>query len=96
MAKTRPSSCASIKNKKQRLITTINVYGPTSQRAAQDLNEIENFYDLNNTIEEHKSTSTVLICCDFNSKVGKRKEFEMCLGNFSRGLRNSNGQSLVD
>ncbi|GFO44724.1 RNA-directed DNA polymerase from mobile element jockey-like [Plakobranchus ocellatus] len=33
---------------------------------------------------------------DFNSKVGKRSGEESCLGNYSRGFRNENGENLVD
>ena len=45
-----------------------------------------------------KLTSSVLIVGgDFNGKVGKRiDDQELCIGRWSRGTRNDNGQKLID
>ena len=42
------------------------------------------------------STKTVIIAGDFNSKVGKRTGIETCMGAHTSGVRNENGQSLIN
>ena len=55
-------------------------------------------YSLNTLISEHqnKDTSLLLICGDFNAKVGTNNDDAECVGRFSRGHRNLSGQCLID
>ncbi len=80
----------------QRIITIINVYAPTTARVAHDQTEIENLYEeLNTLVAQFKSKTSLILCGDFNAKVGVRNQ-ETCLGRYSRGIRNNSGQCLVD
>ena len=81
------------------IITIINVYAPTAERAKKFPHEISQFYtDLTKTTTQLKklSTSALFIAGDFNSKVGVKRDLETCIGSWSRGYRNENGQRLVD
>ena len=53
---------------------------------------------INTLISEHqnKDTSLLLICGDFNAKVGTNNDDAECVGRFSRGHRNVSGQCLID
>ena len=42
------------------------------------------------------STKLVIVAGDFNAKIGKRTGTESCMGRYSRGERNPNGQELVN
>lgn len=87
------------KKKEKNLLTVVNVYAPTSKRAADNSNELEDVYsDLAKVLEETKKESSLtLIGGDFNAKVGKRENGEEeCLGRYSRGRRNESGQKLID
>ncbi|ELU03024.1 hypothetical protein CAPTEDRAFT_118401 [Capitella teleta] len=72
----------------------VQVYAPTA-----DADEIEKevFYgELNNIITENKKYDDVLIVCrDFNSKVGCIKEDDV-VGLYGLGVRNESGDRLVD
>ena len=67
----------------------------------EDPNELDQMYaEIGETITKINSdrttkTSLLIIAGDFNAKVGKTKG-EQCLGSYSRGTRNTNGQTLVD
>ena len=81
------------------IITVINVYAPTSERARKYQHETEKmFRDLEKVCLEvdRIKTSMKIIAGDFNAKVGKRTGDETCLGKWSRGIRNSNGSRLID
>ena len=49
---------------------------------------------LNNGLK-NLSASVILIAGDINGKVGKADEFEICIGKWTRGYRNDNGQKFV-
>ena len=81
---------------RRRFLSVINVYAPTSP-VSKDRPEIrDKFYqDLQDTITKQKG-DTILIAGDLNSKVGsKQDEVETCLGSFSKGKQNENGEELV-
>ena len=82
------------------LISIIDVYAPTSELVDQNFTVLENMYnDINNTIDDLENKSMIFLTGDWNSKVGKktRKDInDSCLGQFSRGIRNNNGQQLID
>ena len=46
--------------------------------------------------KEEKKADMVILAGDFNSKVGKVQIGDICLGNFSKGKRNENGEALVN
>ena len=80
----------------RKIITIVNVYGPTSTKTTQDRGEIDHLYDeLSNLAARFRNKTTLVVCGDFNAKVGKKCE-ESCIGNYSKGQRNNNGQCLVD
>ena len=82
---------------KTNIISIINIYAPTSQRAAKFPEETQGFYsDLNNTIETLGNKTILFIGGDFNAKVGKYEEGETCIGHFSKGKRNDNGNLVID
>ena len=76
----------------------ISVYAPTAERATQHPEESRNLYnDLttpNNNLK-NLSTSTILIAEYFIGKAGKADDFETCIGKWTLGQRNDNGQKLV-
>ena len=86
--------------KPKKLITIINVYAPQSGRLKISSDELDEMYNqLNTLVSEHnknKDTSLLLICGDFNAKVGKNNDGTECLGQYSRGRRNVSGQCLID
>ena len=71
------------------------VYEPQSGRLTESLEELDKLYnELNVALDE--ITGMVFICGDFNAKIGKRQEGEECMGRYTRGRRNTSGQTLVD
>ena len=74
----------------------INTHLPTSVTTAIDSDERDNIYNEIQKLFREYQRETILIAGDFNSKVGKKIDGENCLGNFSKGVRNDNGQRLVD
>ena len=69
------------KNLIDHIITIINVYGRTTERASQHLEELRDLYNDLTTLSndlKNLSTSMILIAGDFNRKVGKADEFETC------------------
>ena len=80
-------------------ILLVNVYAPTSGVAKKDRQQVRKMYgELKTLLAEFKklSTKTVIVAGDFNSKIGKRTGTETCMGKYSRGTRNQNGEDLVD
>ena len=61
-------------------------------------NSMKCIVSLNTLISEHqnKDTSLLLICGDFNAKVGTNNDDAECVGRFSRGHGNVSGQCLID
>ena len=43
-----------------------------------------------------RNKTLVFIAWDFNAKIVKRKEGDTCIGRFSKGIRNSNGHTLIE
>ena len=88
------------KTKEKNLITIINIYAPHSGIVSKNPEKLTKFYDeLENTrynIESENASSLVLICGDFNARVGKSNAADPCIGSHARGTRNANGQALVD
>ena len=84
-------------NKIKHCITVINVHAPVKE----DPNEPDQMHaEIGETITKINSdrttkTSLLIIAGDFNAKVGKTKG-EQCLGSYSRGTRNTSGQTLVN
>ena len=68
------------------------MHGPTTERATQYPAELRNLYNDLTTL----STSMILTAGDFNGKVGRADEFETCIGKWTRGHRNDNGQKIVE
>ena len=87
------------KNKEiTKLVTIINVYGPTSQRAERDSDELDSFYTkLDETINSVGRSSILILAGDFNAKVGHKQQIDYtCIGNYSKGKRNRNGEKLLE
>ena len=78
-------------------LTLINVYSPTSERTRKNPTETQAFYDqLSKTYKEYKPRSEfVIICGDFNSKIGLKRNNENFMGKYGKGTRNSNGEIMV-
>ena len=75
------------------------VYGPHSKLCADDPQTRENFYDCLDRAwkQTNKGRALNFITGDFNSKVGCKQSFEEdCIGVHSKGIRNENGQALID
>ncbi|GFO26877.1 craniofacial development protein 2-like [Plakobranchus ocellatus] len=82
---------------KVKSLTIINLYAPTSALTKNNPDELDKFYnDLQTLIDSLPNNTIIIFAGDFNSKVGKRSGEEICLGNYSRGFRNENGENLVD
>ena len=80
-------------------ILLVNVYAPTSGVAKKDQQQVKKMYsELKTLLDSFKklSTKTVIIAGDFNAKIGKKTGTETCMGNYSRGTRNQNGEDLVN
>ena len=80
--------------RRKHLITIINCYSPYY---GFDEEEISKFYDeLENTVRKLRNTSSMLfVCGDLNASVGKRTD-ENCMGRYSKGVANPNGDRLKE
>ena len=78
-------------------ITTFVVYAPTSSYCDEDADE---FYDqLQDALDETKKRNIIMICGDFNAKIGKGQkpgDSNACVGNYGLGLRNDREQKLIE
>ena len=82
---------------KTNLISIINVYAPTSQRSERYPEEKDTFYrQLSNATDDLGNKTLLFIAGDFNAKIGKGIQGDTCIGQFSKGLRNSNGHTLIE
>ena len=85
-----------------RSLIIINVYAPHSKLTEKDPKiRIELYDTLDKLVKEKEKEghgkNIILLAGDFNSKVGKNLgNIDQCLGQYSRGIRNENGQALVD
>ena len=81
---------------KPRNITLIQVYGPTTAAADE---EMERFYhDLSQAVKQVPKRDTLLIMGDFNAKVSRREPSTMlsAVGLYGLGETNEAGQQLED
>lgn len=78
-------------------VRAVNVHAPTAPDTAKNPEERDKFYGLLGTVLDNYSTARGinLLLGDFNSKVGKRREGETCIGRYAAGRRNANGEALV-
>ena len=85
---------------KNKIITIINIYAPTSPVAEKNPEEEDKFYEqLTKTYNNCKNKSSlVLIAGDFNAKLGTKNqtENEAFIGNFGKGTRNHKGHRLAE
>ncbi len=82
----------------QRKLVLIIAYGPTLPSCTKSPEERDHFYEsLDKILSDIPSRSHLYICGDFNSKVGQRQPEDTwaCLGRWSRGKRNENGEALL-
>ena len=79
-----------------RPIIIINVHLPTTVTTKKNPGERNTIYNEIEKIIRKNDKSNVIIAGDFNSKIGTRIEGENCCGHFSKGIRNENGQKLID
>ena len=78
-------------------ISIINVYAPTSQLSEKHPDIKEQFYSqLEQTITNLGSKTIIFVAGDFNAKIGKRNDEDTCVGKFSKGKRNNNGETLIE
>ncbi|GFR84581.1 craniofacial development protein 2 [Elysia marginata] len=81
------------KEKKKKHISIENVYGPTTDRVLKNPEELESFYkDLTLTLDSIGKNTILILAGDFNAKIGKRQKGDSCVGSFSKGIRNENGE----
>ena len=87
-----------VKPQERHLITIINVYGPHSEITKKKPEERDQLYKkLDEVIDStRKGTSLMIIAGDFNSEVGRRNDDDTCIGRYSSGERNENGQSMIN
>lgn len=80
------------------ILVLINAYAPTQARSDANEQERDEFYEqLSAEVALHSTCRTTLfIAGDFNAKIGQRTGEEECMGVFSRGRRNTNGQRLIE
>lgn len=84
------------KNKVKSKLILINAYMPTMQITRKDKGyERDSMYEVILDICKEYRNEVIVILGDFNSKVGSKCS-EACIGSHSRGVRNDNGQALVD
>ena len=82
----------------QRRLEFVIAYGPTLPSCTKSPEERDQFYEsLDKVVSKVPSRSHLYICGDFNSKIGKRQPADTwaCLGRWSRGMRNENGEALL-
>ena len=82
---------------RDKLLTIINVYGPTMMRTKDHPELTEAFYnDLKRLYEtEKRKAEFVIIMGDFNAKIGKKtREDGDFMGSNGKGERNENGDGL--
>ena len=78
----------------------VSVYAPTLERSEKNPELREAFYNkLNSVLKTFKTRHIVIICGDFNAKVGVRKNddtvHQIC-GSYGKGNPNSNGDTLLN
>ena len=80
----------------------VNAYGPTTPRASKCPELLDDFYTALERAVDVPSRYELILLGDFNSKIGKLTyeerltEITRHVGRFGVGLRNSNGQRLLE
>ena len=80
----------------------VNAYGPTSQRVRENPSVSEQFYAELNSAIKAPARFLVIVCRDFNSKLGKctaadiKAGLDSCMGAHGMGTRNENGEALAN
>ena len=79
------------------MITIINCYAPHSELTRKKTERTHKFYEeLNDLIRKLRNKSSILIIGgDMNVSVGKKREKD-CIGKYSKGERNENGDQLIE
>ena len=87
-----------IRNTIDHVITIINVYAPTTERAKKHPKELKDMctQPTKSVNDLKKLTSIVFIAGDFNAKIGMSNGTETCMVQYSRGRRNDSGERLID
>lgn len=85
------------KNSRETKMSIINAYGPTAQLTQKNPVLLDSFYeDMRSTYTKCKQRSSIVVLCgDFNAKLGKKMENEYILGSYTYGNRNLNGNHLA-
>ena len=80
------------------MITIINCYAPHLEITQKKPEETQKFYNqLENTVKKLQNKSSLMIIGgDLNACVGKKREEEECIGRYSKGIRNENGEKLIE
>ena len=78
----------------------VSAYAPTLEKSEKNLELREDFYTkLDSVLKNFKTRHIVILCGDFNAKVGVRKNddtiHKIC-GSYGEGKSNSNGDSLLN
>ena len=91
------TKCKILKAPEKYLLKIVNTYAPYGEITNKNPEITINFYnDLNNLLNQIKyKSSIVLVAGDFNKESGEKTDIDKCLGNFSGGRRNQNGQHLI-
>ena len=87
---------------KQSKIVILNIYAPTLKVSTDNPSIADQFYI--KLLEEYKRArgaqgqmaTHVFVCGDCNAKIGQKLNNETFMGNYSRGLRNANGDKLAN
>ena len=84
--------------KMQRPLVLVCAYGPTLSSCHQNSELRDLFYDsLEQALDRFPRSAFVFVCGDWNSMVGRHEACStfQCLGRWSRGTRNDNGEALL-
>ena len=83
-----------LKTPEKYLLKIVNVYAPHNEITNKNPEITINFYNnlINLLNQINNKSSIVLAAGDFNEETGEKTDIDKCLGNFSGGRRNQNGQ----
>ena len=87
-----------LKTPEKYLLKIVNVYAPHNEITNKNPEITINFYNnlINLLNQINNKSSIVLAAGDFNEETGEKTDIDKCLGNFSGGRRNQNGQHLIN
>ena len=82
-----------LKTPEKYLLKIVNVYAPHNEINKNPEITINFYNNLKNLLNQiNNKSSIVLLAGDFNEETGGKTDVDRCLGNFSGGRRNQNGQ----